>query len=111
MKTVLQLKLICLTLLVLSGCGAKPFALNTVDFSIEADKWIQSRSANIAPISHYGVLVIDVLEKRKVYDKAMISPGRKIDLQLEPAHPYYILLVAYDKENKVLNYIEKEFSI
>jgi hypothetical protein len=97
--------------MILIGCGTRWGEAQRINFQINLDTWTKSTSISSEAVSHYGLMVIDGLEKRKVYENPDLKPGGDVNVELEKKRTYYILLIAYDKNNQVLNTVEKEISV
>ena len=97
-------------ILVTAGCNSGAQNQQII-FDIDAQTWLADAPGQIESTDHYGVLIVDVLEKHKTVEDLEIKPKEPISFELIKNHTYYILLIAYDETNEVLSFAEKEIKI
>lgn len=97
-------------ILITLGCNGSADG-QVVDFKIDVPSWLNASAEQLATTDHYGVLVVDVLEKQKSHENMNIQPKDAISFPLIKHHTYYILLISYDESNEVLSFAEKELKI
>jgi hypothetical protein len=101
-----------LVILLIGGCLQKePVVESQVQFKVDTTEWMEADPEKFALTDHYGIVVVDTSEMKKIYEDLNVAQSDPIDFPLTEDHQYYILFIAYDASGTVLNFIEKEFEI